>query len=200
MTSLLVASHITSTMSIQEFDELCNSIPGYQFNGNYNNRLVLNNAAHRGNADIVEHIVKKCGQQFLDSSKSCYASSLFVAIECKDKSKAYETVKRLVDLGADVNESYHPGQTSLSEAAVAIENLQIVIFLLKKGAKLNREVSENEENIINLAKQEIEKEKEINKKKAIILLSGLQDQNSIFSISEIVKDVTWNIICIMAKL
>ena len=93
-------------------------------------------------------------------------------------------------------------KTPLSKAATAIENMQTVIFLLKEGAKLNKKVSEKKENIINLAKQEIEKEieKEITEKKIIILLSGLQDRNSTLSANGVVKDVALNIICTMAIL
>ena len=164
--NLKVASLITSTTSAPEFEKFCNSIPGYQLNddGLSGQRNVLIRAARNGNADLVEYIVKKYGQHFLGfqrmSGDTCalyYIAPMFSALECIDKSKAYETVKRLVDLGADVNESILYGQTPLEVAAKAIENLQIVIFLLKKGATLNQKVGKKKQNIINLAKQEIKR-------------------------------------------
>ena len=77
-------------------------------------------AAMRGNVDMVTYLVKECSADLEERGtfSNVYLTDLVTPLWCAVVSKKFETVKRLIELGADVNAVSDSGKNSVLEICV----------------------------------------------------------------------------------
>lgn len=160
----------TDTTPLQ-FDEMLRSEPTYSLTmgGSYGSTS-LGKAALYGNVALVHHIVAIGGRQLLDLGNSNGCTPLLSALNCINLSTAFPTAKALIRLGSDVNlaavtahNSVHgniPSEaTPLWLAVELIKDLRCVKLLIKHGAVANPALSTVGTKFVEIAKEEIKKEK-----------------------------------------
>lgn len=100
-----VISSINSQTTPKIFDVKCSLRPGFQLNQEDENGChALAKAASCGNIGLIEHLVKKGGKELLNLGNYYGMSALHYAIAFNsDPASRLNTVKKLIELGADVN-------------------------------------------------------------------------------------------------
>ncbi len=135
-----IACVITSTTTPDEFDVARAQYPDYRLDdGSQCGWHALGLAASQGNTSLVEHIVKIGGHGLLELMDHFCRTPLYNAAE----KGHFETVQKLIDLGANVNLAaegggvgHPPGATPLWAAVAQAHNVAIATLLLRHGAIL----------------------------------------------------------------
>lgn len=125
-------------------------------------------SALRGNAELIEHIVKIGGKSLLNRQNDHGWTPLFAATKSADTPNGFLAAKTLIDLGADPNlptkswcwdskmGDIPEGATPLWLASEKIKNLPLVLLLLENRAIIPETLSPQATELIRLAQELIE--------------------------------------------
>jgi hypothetical protein len=150
---------IKKDTTIEEFDKV------YPIRSHVNYLLLgaaLEGACSTGNIPLIDHIFKKKGKDILQYIH------LFKAIKCKNPEDRLLTTKKLIQLGVDPNIEIPYSGSPLSWAVRDVDNLPIVKFLLKHGARdlcPSIPFTKDQHKMIDEAQKSIDEEKAVQTEK-----------------------------------
>lgn len=164
----------------EQFKTMTSNLRGYTLASKDGmERTALNGAAIAGNIPLIQHIVKEGGKELLSNVCSWGQIPLMNAgIE-----KKIQAMQELINLGADVNATgvgFERRSSVLEHAVKVIKDLDVIKLLLKNGA-INegwQSYTEEEKDLLNKAKVEIENEKMAKERKKIFLIGAFKDSES----------------------
>jgi ankyrin repeat protein len=196
---------ITEETSIGVFEEYCSMHNINAFDRNSCEALTaVALAAKMGNISLLDSLVEKIGLEIINCYDRDYYTPLHIA--CHETrapdaiyriEQLYRGVKRLIELGADINFVSIDGWSPLSTSASRADNLPLTDLLLQHQAQTSPctpHLKESKEGNVILCLPTIMKniqKAEISRKITMLLWLAPRDESSALSIfpEEIVKNI-----------
>ncbi len=171
-----------------QFDNIIAGIANYRLeHGGRCGWNALGAASIQGNPELIRHIVQIGGNQLLSLGNSFGWTPLYCAANCEETEDGFLAAKELIRLGANLNlaTSMCCGDSSKGDtlrgatphwaAAEKTQNLKLVKLLLKLGAVVPPDLSEEGQEIINAVQRKIQQEREA---KRLFLASYFKPENN----------------------